>query len=61
VERDWASREFLTRLYQAGGGNEEKMDAKIVELMGQGRESENLAKVLFPHVREPEKVSPRGL
>jgi len=61
VERDWASREFLAGLYQAVGGSEEKMDAKIVELMGQGRESENLAKMLFPHVREPEKVSPRGL
>jgi hypothetical protein len=48
VERDWASREFLTRLYQALGGSEEKMDAEIVELMGQGKESENLAKILFP-------------
>ena len=48
VERDWASRELLARLYQAVGGSEEKMDAKIVELIGGGRESENLAKVLFP-------------
>jgi hypothetical protein len=48
VERDWASREFLVRAYQAVGGNEEKMDAKIAELMGQGKESENLAKMLFP-------------
>jgi hypothetical protein len=30
------------------GGSEEKMDAKITELMGQGKESENLAKILFP-------------
>ncbi len=48
VERDWASREFLVRIYQAVGGSEEKMDAKIVELVGRGRESENLAKILFP-------------
>jgi len=61
VERDWASREFLSRIYQAVGGSEEKMDAKITELMGQGKESENLAKVLFSHGREPEKVSSRGL
>jgi len=61
VERDWASREFLLRIYQAVGGSEEKMDAKITELMGQGKESENLAKVLFLHGREPEKASPRGL
>jgi hypothetical protein len=47
VERDWASREFLSGLYQAVGGSEEKMDAKIVELMGQGREPENLGKLLF--------------
>jgi hypothetical protein len=47
VERDWASREFLARLYQAVGGSEDKMDAKIVELMGQRKESENLAKILF--------------
>jgi beta-1,2-mannobiose phosphorylase / 1,2-beta-oligomannan phosphorylase len=47
VERDWASREFLAGLYQAVGGSEEKIDGKIVELMGQGKESENLAKTLF--------------
>jgi hypothetical protein len=47
VERDWASREFLLRLYQAVGGSEPKMDAKVVELMGRERESENIAKILF--------------
>jgi hypothetical protein len=52
VERDWASREFLARIYEATGGSEEKMDAKIAELMGQGRESENLAKMLFSQLSE---------
>jgi len=47
VERDWASREFLLRLYQAVGGSEPKMDAKIVELMGRERASENLGKMLL--------------
>jgi predicted GH43/DUF377 family glycosyl hydrolase len=47
VERDWTSRELLVRLYQAVGGSEEKMDAKIVKLMGLGKESENMAKILF--------------
>ena len=47
VERDWASRELLLGLYQAVGGSEPKMDAKIVELMGRERESENLPKMLF--------------
>src|SRR4030043_961753 len=58
VERDWASRELLVELYQALGGSERALDEKIVELMGQGRESENLAKILFPQVKEAEKVSP---
>ena len=48
VERDWASREFLVRVYKAVGGSEEKMDTKITELMGQEKEFENLARVLFP-------------
>jgi len=58
VERDWASREFLVQLYRALGGDEKILDEKIVELMGQERESENLAKILFPEVREAEEVSP---
>lgn len=58
VERDWASREFLVKLYQALGGNEKALDEKIVELMGQGRESESLAKILFPQVKEAGEVSP---
>jgi len=61
VERDWASREFLSRIYQAIGGIEENMDAKIAELMGEGRESENLAKLLFPQSRESDKVLLGGL
>ncbi len=48
VERDWASREFLVIVYETVGGSEGEMDKKIAELMGQGKESENLAKVLFP-------------
>ena len=61
VERDWASREFLVELYQALGGTEKIVDEKIVELMGQGRESENLAKVLFPQIKEAEEVSPQQI
>ncbi len=58
VERDWASREFLLELYKALGGGEKMLDEKIVELMGQGREWENLADVLLPQVKEAEEVSP---
>jgi predicted GH43/DUF377 family glycosyl hydrolase len=59
VERDWASREFLVALYQALGGSEEALDKKILELIGQGREWENLAKILLPQVKEAEQVSPQ--
>jgi hypothetical protein len=48
VERDWASREFVIRIYQAIGSNEEEVDGKIIELMGQGKGSENIARLLFP-------------
>jgi len=58
VERDWASRELMVELYHALGGSEKMLDEKIVELIGQGRESENLAKILFPGVRDAEEVSP---
>jgi len=51
VERDWVSRELLMALYQAAGGSEAKMDMRIAELMGREKESENLAKVLFPDTK----------
>jgi len=56
VERDWATREFLVELYHALGGSEKALDEKITELMGQGREWENLAKILFPEVKGAEEV-----
>ena len=58
VERDWATRDFMVELYHALGGSEKIIDEKIVELIGQGRESQNLAKILFPQVKEVEEVSP---
>ena len=58
VERDWATREFMVELYHALGGSEEMLDEKIVELMGQGRESENLAKIILPKVAKAEEVYP---
>jgi predicted GH43/DUF377 family glycosyl hydrolase len=43
VERDWATRDFLTAyLEEAGYGDEQTINDKIVELIGQGRESDNL-------------------
>jgi predicted GH43/DUF377 family glycosyl hydrolase len=55
VERDWSSREFILKIYQSIGGNEENMDAEIAELMGEGIESENLVKMLFPWTKETEE------
>jgi predicted GH43/DUF377 family glycosyl hydrolase len=43
VERDWATRDFLTRyLETAGLGDEETINEKIFEMIGEGREPENL-------------------
>lgn len=47
VERDWASREFLLQYYRALGGTEERVEETIIELMGQGREWEDLALILL--------------
>lgn len=58
VERDWTSREFLLRLFEAIGGDERRLDGKIVELMGQGRESEDLSYIVLPLGRETTKVLP---
>lgn len=47
VERDWSSYDFLVEYFKASGGKEEDIDRKIVELMGQGRESEDLVPILL--------------
>jgi predicted GH43/DUF377 family glycosyl hydrolase len=61
VERDWASREFLVEILKAVGGSEEYMDGKITELMGHGKESENLARLLVPGWEMVEEVMPEQL
>ena len=61
VERDWASREFLVKLVTALGGSEENMDSRITELMGQGRESENLARLILPGWQMVQQVIPEQL
>lgn len=61
VERDWVSREFLTDLLEAHGVSEEIMDRKIVELMGQGLESQNLARLMLPGWGSVQDVMPEQL
>ncbi len=58
VERDWVSREFLTEYFKAVGGTEEAIEEKIVELMAEGREWEDLAKILLGGVEEAVEVVP---
>lgn len=47
VEKDWASREFLVEYFKASGGSEVEVDEEIVELMGEGREPEDLSSILL--------------
>jgi predicted GH43/DUF377 family glycosyl hydrolase len=61
VERDWASREFLVEMVTALGGSEKNMDNRITELMGQGRESENLARLILPGWQTVQQVIPEQL
>ncbi len=56
VERDWSSRDFLTEYYKATGGEEEAIDEKIAELMGQGKESSDLASVLLGTSEEADAI-----
>ncbi|MFA4835879.1 MAG: glycosidase, partial [Dehalococcoidia bacterium] len=58
VERDWASREFLLEYYKAIGGTEEAMEETIIELMGEGKESHDLAAILLGTEKGVEKVVP---
>ncbi len=56
VERDWSSREFVTEYFKAVGGEDEVIEGKIVELMEQGREWEDLSPILLGRVGEAEEV-----
>ncbi|MCK5557144.1 MAG: glycosidase, partial [Candidatus Hydrogenedentes bacterium] len=57
VERDWATRDFILEYMEAAGvGNEETLDKKIVELIGEGRESEDLGEILLGTTKEAEQM-----
>jgi len=61
VERDWSSQEFLTEYFKAVGGKEEAIEEKIVELMEQGREWEDLSPILLGGVKEAEEIVPEQI
>jgi predicted GH43/DUF377 family glycosyl hydrolase len=57
VERDWATRDFVTSyLERAGRGDEETVDRTIFKLIGQGRESESLREHLFGVEADPDTL-----
>ncbi|MCL0048820.1 glycosidase, partial [Dehalococcoidia bacterium] len=59
VERNWASREFLVEYFKSAGGTEKEVEEKIIELMEQGRESEDLAPILLGTEKEAAEVVSR--
>jgi predicted GH43/DUF377 family glycosyl hydrolase len=66
VERDWATRDFLTSyLERTGRSDAGTIDKKIVELIGQGRESESLREHLLGVEADPDTLvvrqAPRAL
>jgi len=58
VERDWASREFLVEYYKALGGTETAVEEKIIELMAEGREPEDLAPILLGREKDAHSIIP---
>ena len=60
VERDWSSHDFLVDYYKASGGKEETIDDTIEDLMGQGREYEDLAPILLGTAREDDAIIRMG-
>jgi len=56
VERDWASRDFLTAYYTATGGEEDRIEEAIADLMAEGHEFEDLAPILLGTIHEAEQV-----
>jgi len=61
VERDWSSWEFLTEYFKAAGGDEETIEEKIMELMEQGREWEDLSPILLGEVKEAREIVPERI
>lgn len=59
VERDWFTAELLREMYRAAGGSDTALENKVTELMGQGREWEDLVGVLFGNHLQLEEPPPR--
>ncbi|MFC1944626.1 glycosidase [Chloroflexota bacterium] len=58
VERNWATRRFLLSYFGAMGKSEEELEEKVIELIEQGRESEDLASIMLGTGREAVRIMP---
>ncbi len=56
VERDWTSADFLMEYLKALGGEQADIDNQIIDLMGQGRESADLAPILLGTTRDADAI-----
>lgn len=56
IERRWFNGELFLRCYEEIGGSREDLYAKIVELIGQGRESDDLAELYLEAPKVNKKV-----
>jgi predicted GH43/DUF377 family glycosyl hydrolase len=56
IERRWFNGELFMRCYEKIGGSRDEIYDKIVEMMGQGRESEDLAVLYLEAFRVDKKV-----
>jgi predicted GH43/DUF377 family glycosyl hydrolase len=57
VERDWATRDFLTAyLERAGIADERQFEEQVLELVSTGRESEDLRQHLFGVKADPDRL-----
>ncbi len=62
VERDWATRDFIVEYMKAAGiGDETTLEKRVIELMGEGRESEDLREHLFGMTPEAIELPVRQL
>jgi predicted GH43/DUF377 family glycosyl hydrolase/glycosyltransferase involved in cell wall biosynthesis len=61
VEQDWSSQEFLLEYFKAIGGSEEAIEEKIIELMGEGREWEDLSPIILGRIKEAEEIVPEQM
>ncbi|NLJ56459.1 MAG: hypothetical protein GX334_05335 [Firmicutes bacterium] len=56
IERRWFNGELFMRCLEETGGNREEMYAKVMEMMGQGRESEDLSALYLEAFKVDKKI-----